>query len=83
MVEDNRWEFQASVWDAAQQQLQQCQQHSEANNEGGDEGTLGSSPLSLTDLPHPDCEEFVCSLTELPPPDCEDNIYSTNADAYT
>merc|ERR1711934_344032 len=39
MGEDNRWEFQASVWDAAQQQRQLRQQHSEANNEGGAEGT--------------------------------------------
>merc|ERR1712032_954128 len=35
MVEHNKWEFQASVWGAAQQELQQRQQHSEANNEGG------------------------------------------------
>merc|ERR1711881_675449 len=35
MVEDNCWELQASVWDAAQQELQQQQQHSEVNNEGG------------------------------------------------
>merc|ERR1712032_631523 len=49
MVEDKRWEFQASVWDAAQQQLQkhqqhqQHQQHSEANNEEGSEGRPVSS----------------------------------------
>merc|ERR1719237_194774 len=35
MVEDNCWVFQASVWDAAQQQLQLRQQHSEANYQGG------------------------------------------------
>ena len=47
MVEDNRWEFQTSVWDAAQQQLQhhqhhQHQQYSEENDEGGSETRLVS-----------------------------------------
>merc|ERR1711934_581920 len=46
MVEDNRWEFQASVWDAAQRQVHLRQQHSEASNEGGSEGRSASS---LTD----------------------------------
>ena len=44
MVEDNCWEFQASVWDAAQQQLQQHQQHREANSGGGSKGSP-ASPL--------------------------------------
>ena len=34
MVKDKCWEFQTSVWNATQQQLQQHQQHSEASNEG-------------------------------------------------
>ena len=74
MVEDNRWEFQASVWDAAQQQLQLRQQHSEANNEGGSEGRpisplpdrdeVGESlpQFQFTDHPHPGWEELVDSI---------------------
>ena len=81
MVEDNCWEFQASVWDAAQQQLQQRKQHSEANNEGGSEGRLDSSipnqddsgelihHFQYTDLPHPDWEQIVSSTNaEVTPP---------------
>merc|ERR1712032_1589993 len=62
MVEDNRWEFQASVWDAAQQQLQKQQQqkhqqqHSEVNNEGGSE----RSSVSLL----PDRDEVGESLSQ-------------------
>ena len=74
MVKDNHWEFQASVWDAAQQQLQQRQQHSEANNEGGSEGRPASAlpdrddsgesiqHFQYTDLPHPGWEEVVYSM---------------------
>ena len=81
MVEDNCWEFQASVWDAAQQQLQkhqqhqQHQQHSEANNEEGSEGR----PIS----PLPDRDEVGESLpqfqfTDHPHPGWEEVVYSIN-----
>ena len=71
MVKDNCWEFQASVWDAAQQQLQQLQQHQQhgvVNNEGGQEGTPDindngecTHQFQMTDLPHPDWEQIVNS----------------------
>ena len=80
-VKDNCWEFQASVWDAAQQQLQHSQQHSEDNNEGGAEETPGSSipdrddsgesiqHFQYTDFPHPDWEQIISSTnTEVTPP---------------
>ena len=81
MVEDNCWEFQASVWDAAQQQLQkhqqhqQHQQHSEANNEGGEEGR----PVSSL----PDRDEVGESLsqfqfTDHPHPGWEELVDSIN-----
>merc|ERR1712032_440209 len=62
MVEPNKWEFQASVWGAAQQELQQRQQHSEANNEP-DRDNSGESihHFQYTDLPHPDWEQIVSS----------------------
>merc|ERR1711939_910370 len=74
MVEPNKWEFQASIWDAAQQQLQQNQQHGEANNEGGSEERPASTlpgrddsgestqHFQYTDLPHPGWEEVVYSM---------------------
>ena len=78
-VKDNCWEFQASVWDAAQQQLQKHQQHqqnSEAINEGGSEGRDVSSlpdrdevgeslpQFQFTDHPHPGWEEVVNSINK-------------------
>ena len=53
MVAPNKWEFQASVWEAAQPQLKLRQQHSEAKNEGGSEETP-SSPLlnGSKSIPH-------------------------------
>ena len=74
MVKDKCWEFQASVWDAAQQQMQLRQQHSEANNEGGSEGISSSSPpvrdevgeslpqFQFTDHPHPGWGKLVYSI---------------------
>ena len=70
MVEPNKWEFQASVWGAAQQELQQRQQHSEANNEP-DRDNSGESihHFQYTDLPHPDWEQIVSSTNaEVTPP---------------
>ena len=52
MVAPNKWEFQASVWEAAQPQLKLRQQHSEAKNEGGSEETP-SSPLLNGSKPIP------------------------------
>ena len=81
MVEDNCWVFQASAWDAAQQQFRQRQQHSEANNEGGSEGRSASSltdqddsgksiqHFQYTDLPHPGWEEIVSSTKTSHVPD--------------
>merc|ERR1712032_544385 len=68
MVKGNYWRFEASVWGAAQQQLQQ---HAEGKTENGESGRPDSginnrddSGLSLsrfqnTDLPHSGWEEIV------------------------
>ena len=84
MVKDNNnncWEFQASVWDAAQQQPQQRRP-----NEVQEEETPGSSLLSQDSLDEIDddgetTQQF--QMTDLPHPDWGEVVYSMNTDAYT
>ena len=71
MAADDNWEFHASVWNAAQQQVQQHQQNSQDNNEGGSEGRPASAlpdrddsgesiqHFQYTDMPHPGWEEII------------------------
>ena len=75
MVEPNYWRFEASVWKAAQQQLQQqqnqLQQHDEGKTENGESGRsdsginnrddsgLSGPRFQNTDLPHSGWEEIV------------------------
>ena len=79
MVEPNYWKFEASVWQAAQQQQQQPQHHDEGkteNGEGGrpdsgindrDDSGLSVSRFQNTDLPHPGWEEIVLTEDSQPP----------------
>ena len=72
MVKENYWRFEASVWGAAQQQLQR---HDEGKPESGESGRpdsginnrdcsgLSVSRFQNTDLPHPGWEEIVRSPT--------------------
>ena len=82
MVEDNCWEFQASVWDAAQQQLQKQQQqkhqqeHSEVNNEGGSEERPRSPLLPDRDEVGESLSQF--QFTDHPHPGWEELVDSIN-----
>ena len=77
MVAPNKWEFQASVWEAAQPQLKLRQQHSEAKNEGGSEETP-ASPIPCQDDSGESIQHF--QYTDFPHPDWEQIVSSTNAE---
>ena len=91
MVKDNCWEFQASVWDAAQQQLQKHQQHQheqhkqeqqeqqeQQHSEASNEGGSEERPDSSSLPGRDDSGESIPQFqnTDLPHPGWGEIVYS-------